>query len=101
MFLRSVEQVSALPLSHVSVYALELAKENSPLARQVAAYGYSDDDLADMYDACVQMLEKRNFCGTKFPILQRGEGSAATTCAIGRKGGIAHSERRLRGLWAT
>lgn len=61
MFLRSVEQVSALPLSHVSVYALELAKENSPLARQVAAYGYSDDDLADMYDACVQMLEKKGF----------------------------------------
>lgn len=61
MFLRSVEQVSALPLSHVSVYALELAKENSPLARQVAAYGYSDDDLADMYDACVQMLEKKEF----------------------------------------
>lgn len=60
-FYNSVETAVALPLTHVSVYALEL-HEGSPIcALCKGIYGYSDDQLADMYDRAAAILSKNGF----------------------------------------
>ncbi len=60
-FYRSVETVAELPVTHVSVYALEL-HENSPLyALSKSQFDYSDDQLADMYDNACALLSKHGF----------------------------------------
>ena len=48
---------------------------------QVAAYGYSDDDLADMYDACVQMLDKKGiFAVRNFQFCKEGRECRHNLC---------------------
>lgn len=60
-FRRSVETVVALPLAHVSVYALEL-HDDSPIYRLCKEqYPYTDDQLADMYDCAVDTLAACGF----------------------------------------
>ena len=60
-FHRSVDAVSALPLTHVSVYALEL-HEHSPIYKLCKTqYDYDDDTLADMYDYAVETLAQNGF----------------------------------------
>lgn len=60
-FYRSVDSVVALPLTHVSVYALEL-HENSPIYKLCKMqYDYDDDTLADMYDRAVEVLSNAGF----------------------------------------
>lgn len=60
-FLRSVDTVANLPLTHVSVYALEL-REDSPIYNLCKTkYNYDDDTLADMYDYAVAVLARKGF----------------------------------------
>ncbi len=60
-FLRSVQTATDLPLSHISVYALEL-HEGTPLYRQLdGTLPLSDDDMADMYDMAVAVLAAHGF----------------------------------------
>ena len=55
-FFRSVACLARLPVSHVSVYALEL-HEGTPLFAQFADKPpFTDDEQADMYDKAVQLL---------------------------------------------
>lgn len=73
-FENSVKTVVTLPLTHVSVYALEL-HEKSPVYRLCKTeYNYDDDTLADMYDYAYNVLsangfsryETSNFCKAGF-----------------------------------
>lgn len=60
-FKRSVETVVDLPVTHVSVYALEL-HEGSPIYNLCKSrYDFDDDTLADMYDYAVETLSSRGF----------------------------------------
>lgn len=60
-FYKSVRTVAALPLTHVSVYALEL-HEHSPIYKLCKEfYDYDDDTLADMYDYAVDVLAQNGF----------------------------------------
>lgn len=59
-FQNSVHVVANLPLTHVSVYALEV-HPNSPIASLVDSFGYTEDDFADMYDYACATLEKHEF----------------------------------------
>lgn len=60
-FYGSVKAVAALPLTHVSVYALEL-HDNTPFSDYCKKYyGYTDDELADMYDSAVSILAANGF----------------------------------------
>ena len=61
-FERTVNVVTQLPLSHISVYALEL-HENSPIYNFCKNnYNFDDDTLADMYDYAVEKLTSCGFC---------------------------------------
>lgn len=61
-FYKSVQTVAALPLTHVSVYALELY-ERSPIYNLCKTqYCFDDDALADMYDYAVAVLADNGFC---------------------------------------
>lgn len=59
-FLRSVQTVAALPLSHVSVYALELYPD-APLNRFKDEICADQDVLADMYDSAVATFAEYGF----------------------------------------
>ena len=59
-FQNSVNTVVNLPLTHVSVYALEV-HEGSAISNLVQSFGYTDDDFADMYDYACDTLEKHGF----------------------------------------
>lgn len=60
-FRGSVNTVMQLPLTHVSVYALEL-HDNSPIYNLCKTqYDYDDDTLADMYDYAVAVLSENGF----------------------------------------
>lgn len=60
-FYKSVRTAAALPLTHLSVYALEL-HEQSPIYKLCKArYNYDDDTLADMYDYAVETLAQNGF----------------------------------------
>lgn len=60
-FYKSVQTVSSLPLTHVSVYALEL-HEDSPIYNLCKTkYSFDDDTLADMYDYAVSVLVRGGF----------------------------------------
>lgn len=60
-FYNSVAAVVKLPLSHVSVYALEL-HEHSPIYKLCKDnYDYDDDMFADMYDYAVATLNSHGF----------------------------------------
>ena len=60
-FKQSVDTVAQLPLTHISVYALEL-HENSPVYNLCKThYNYDDDTLADMYDYAVSTLQRNGF----------------------------------------
>lgn len=60
-FHRSVAAVSRLPLTHVSVYALELHKDSPIYKLCTTQYSYDDDTLADMYDYAVDVLSRNGF----------------------------------------
>jgi len=60
-FYNSVINVANLPLTHVSVYALEIHDENSAFGQLCKSFAYSDDDLSDMYDFALDYLENRGF----------------------------------------
>ena len=60
-FYRSVDTVVALPLQHVSVYALELHEGTALYNMCKARYPFSDDELADMYDYAVRKLEESGY----------------------------------------
>lgn len=59
-FQNSVNTVVNLPLTHVSVYALEVY-EGSKIAQLVDGYAHTEDDLADMYDYACETLQKHGF----------------------------------------
>lgn len=59
-FKNSVKAVAKLPLQHVSVYALEVHK-GSAITSLVDSFGYTDDDLADMYDYACDTLQTHGF----------------------------------------
>ncbi len=59
-FQNSINTVVTLPLTHVSVYALEV-HEGSALANLVDSYGHTEDDLADMYDYACDTLQAHGF----------------------------------------
>ena len=59
-FQNSVNTVANLPLTHVSVYALEV-HEGSAIANLVQSFAHTEDDLADMYDYACQTLEEHGF----------------------------------------
>ena len=60
-FRHSVEVVSRLPLSHVSVYALELHEDSAIYGICKSQYNFSEDELADMYDCACKELERAGF----------------------------------------
>lgn len=60
-FFRTTELVCALPLEHLSLYALEIHPQNTAFKALCDAYGYTDDDLADMYDFAVCRFEQAGF----------------------------------------
>ena len=59
-FYRTVDTVVTLPISHVSLYALEV-HENTPIAQLVQQYAFTDDDLADMYDFALAKFSQNGF----------------------------------------
>lgn len=60
-FYKTVQTATNLPLTHVSVYALEL-HEHSPIYKLCTTkYAYDDDTLADMYDSAVDILANAGF----------------------------------------
>lgn len=59
-FCRTVERVVDLPLSHVSLYALEI-HPNASIAKLCAEYSYTDDDLADEYDYALAKFAEKGF----------------------------------------
>lgn len=60
-FSRSVDTVKGLPLTHVSVYALELHEDSPIYSLCKTKYDYDDDTLADMYDRAVEVLSNAGF----------------------------------------
>ncbi len=60
-FRHSADTVASLPLTHVSVYALEL-HQGTPFADYCARhFPHDDDTLADMYDYALSSLHKAGF----------------------------------------
>lgn len=59
-FKTSVNTLVKLPLTHVSVYALEV-HQGSAISKLVESYGYTEDDLADMYDYACDTLQNNGF----------------------------------------
>lgn len=60
-FIHSVQTVCSLPLTHISMYALELYP-NSPIYNLCnSQYNFDDDTLADMYDQAVQVMSSHGF----------------------------------------
>ncbi len=60
-FFHTVETVSLLPLSHVSLYSLEL-HEHAPIYQLCTTdFVFSDDQLADMYDYAMNKLQQTGF----------------------------------------
>lgn len=60
-FVRSVKTVSDLPITHISMYALEL-HENTPLYKNLQGKPpFSEDEQADMYDEAMEILGKKGF----------------------------------------
>ena len=59
-FQNSINMVAMLPLTHVSVYALEV-HEGSAIAQLVQQYAHTEDDLADMYDYACDTLQRHAF----------------------------------------
>lgn len=60
-FSSSLSLVAELPLTHVSVYALEL-HEGTPLhAKLDGKQPFDDDEMADMYDEAVEVLASHGF----------------------------------------
>lgn len=60
-FRNTIEQVCRLPLEHISLYALEIHPEKTAFKALCDSYGYTDDDLADMYVYALEKLEKAGF----------------------------------------
>lgn len=60
-FLNSVQTVVKLPLQHISLYALEVHEQNSSFAKLCEKFAFSDDELADMYDAAMSVLSENGF----------------------------------------
>ncbi len=60
-FRHTIEQVCALPLQHISLYALEIHPEKTAFKTLCDSYGYTDDDLADMYAFALEMFESAGF----------------------------------------
>lgn len=59
-FRNTVEQVVDLPLTHISLYALEVYPD-TPIAKLCADFSFSDDDLADMYDYALARFAEKGF----------------------------------------
>ncbi len=59
-FYHTVEEVCKLPLSHISLYALEL-HDNDAFNRLCRSYGHTDDQLADAYDFARQKFAEAGF----------------------------------------
>ena len=59
-FQNSINTVVNLPLTHVSVYALEV-HEGSAIANLSKSFGHTEDDFADMYDYACDTLQKHGF----------------------------------------
>jgi len=59
-FAHTVECVTNLPLSHVSLYALEVYP-NAPIAKLCAKYPRTDDELADEYDYALARFAEKGF----------------------------------------
>ncbi|MBQ9707532.1 MAG: radical SAM family heme chaperone HemW [Clostridia bacterium] len=60
-FIHSVQTVCTLPLTHISMYALELYP-NSPIYNLCKSqYNFDDDTLADMYDQAVEVMSSHGF----------------------------------------
>ncbi len=71
-FVRTVQTVADMDLSHVSAYALELHPE-TPLYKTFPQNArYSDDALADMYDKAVQILSDNGFARYEISNFARG-----------------------------
>ena len=60
-FIHSVLTVAKLPVTHMSLYALELYKASPLYAKLNGKAPFSDDEQADMYDEAVQILSCHNF----------------------------------------
>ena len=60
-FLRSVQTVVELPLTHVSVYALELHEGTPLFAKLNGKQPFDEDEQADMYDEAVELLSENGF----------------------------------------
>lgn len=60
-FVRSVSTVAALPVTHVSAYALELHRGTSLYAALKGKQPFDDDEQADMYDEAAELLAKQCF----------------------------------------
>lgn len=59
-FAHTVECVTNLPLSHISLYALEVYP-NTPIEKLCAEYSHSDDELADEYDYALAKFGEKGF----------------------------------------
>lgn len=60
-FQNTVERVCKLPLTHVSLYALEL-HENQAFNKLCQSYARTEDELADDYDFARQKFAENGFC---------------------------------------
>ncbi len=61
MFFNTINTVVQLPLTHLSLYALEVHAENTQFKVLCDSYNYTDDDLADMYDFAVNKFAAAGF----------------------------------------
>ncbi len=59
-FYNTVEQVTQLPLQHLSLYALEI-HEGTEFEKLCKSFPHSDDELADMYDYAKAAFERAGF----------------------------------------
>ena len=59
-FLYTVERVCGLPLTHVSLYALEL-HDNKAFNKLCESYAHTEDQLADLYDVARDKLANCGF----------------------------------------
>lgn len=60
-FRRTADVVRKLSLTHLSLYALEIHPEKKAFKKLCDEFGYTDDDLADMYDFATQKLAESGF----------------------------------------
>lgn len=60
-FFHTVNTIVQLPLTHLSLYALEIHPENKHFKALCDSYNYTDDDLADMYDFAVKRFSEAGF----------------------------------------